>query len=824
MHVRTLQLTCVLAVGWGTASPAYAQRVRPDTAVPGGTVLGTILDAGTGQPLPNAVVLLEPRPGGVLTVAGSGAWASGLSQVTDALGAYRFSDLAPGEYRLLVRRIGYHPAVVDVDLRQTDPLRLSVGMTVQPIWLEPAAVTASRAPFVLTAETDSATLGRADLELFRQDEYLESDTRALTAADVTEALTLGETDLLRALHRFPGVSTRDDYTAELWTRGAPWSQTRVYFDGMPLFNPLHTVGVFSGFSPDAVGAAFFHPGGRSAALGEGAAAVLDLTSRPARGTELGGAAELSLVSARLALDGPLGNRAGWTVAGRRSYVDLATELFSDSAGQVPYAFHDVAGRVDVPFDGASALEVSALWEQDVVRGTVRDLLRDNQGSWGNAVVRASFTAPAGAVATRHTLGVSRFAANVTQLVLGGAAADTVVPSHQDTENGITTLKLAGSLEAGGPHRWIAGYELTALSQRYAGPPPRPYPEVVDPDTLTLRAQRVLLALWTGRRWMTGRFALDVGLRAEVPGDVANAPTVGLAPRVTARYAVSPSFAASAAYARTYQYTQALAPAGPAVGPDLHVSDVWLMANDTLPALRSDLITLGAEAWLGAGWLGGATVYGRRTTGIAVADPRPGSLSPPRPLFVPATGRAAGFELTARRLMGRVTGSIAYSEGIAVLEAAGWTYPSSADRRRVLDVTALVRLTSNLRAGGALTAASGAPYTRFVLGSVPCDTTLALCADTLFATTAVQDPNANRTAAYVGLDLLGEWHHAFRSWAMTVFVQLRNVLNRANAVTYVGSFPNCTETSPTRRPVGGGVCDGFDRGLPLLPLVGVSVRF
>jgi hypothetical protein len=60
--------------------------------------------------------------------------------------------------------------------------------------------------------------------------------------------------------------------------------------------------------------------------------------------------------------------------------------------------------------------------------------------------------------------------------------------------------------------------------------------------------------------------------------------------------------------------------------------------------------------------------------------------------------------------------------------------------------------------------------------------------------------------------------------MTVFVQLRNVLNRANAVTYVGSFPNCTETSPTRRPVGGGVCDGFDRGLPLLPLVGVSVRF
>lgn len=826
MRIRTLRSAICLwgLVGAGWTGPVAGQRARPDTTVPGGSVLGTILDAATGQPLAHAVVILEPRPGGAVAAAGSGVWASGLSQVTDAWGAYRFSDLAPGEYRLLARRIGYRPAVVDVDLRQTDPLRLSVGMTVQPILLEAARVTAPRAPFALGAGTDSATLGRVAVELFRQDTYLESDTRALTSADVTEALTLGETDLLRALHRFPGVSTRDDYTAELWTRGAPWSQTRVYFDGMPLFNPLHTVGVFSGFSPDAVGAAFFHPGGRSAALGEGAAAVLDLTSRPARGTDLGGAAELSMVSARLALDGPLGKHGGWMVAGRRSYVDLATRIFADSGAQVPYAFHDLAARVDVPFDGASSLEVSALWERDEVRGTVRDLLRDNRGSWGNAVVRATFTAPAGAVATRHTLGVGRFGANVTQLVLGGSGGDSVIPSHQDTDNGITTLKLTGSIETGGPHRWMAGYELSATSQQYTGPLPRPYPEVVVPDTLTLRGQRALLALWGGRRWMAGRFALDVGLRAEVPGAVANAPALALAPRVAARYAVSPSFALSAAAARTYQYTQALAPAGPAVGPDLHVSDVWLMASDTLPALRSDLATLGAELWLGAGWLGSATLYGRRTTGIAVPDPRPGSLSPARPMFVTATGRATGLELAARRLAGRVTGSLAYSEGISELETVGWTYSSSADRRRVLDLTTLVRLSDDLRAGGALTAASGAPYTRFLLGSVACDTLLVTCSDTLFATTAVEAPNANRTAAYVGLDLLGEWRHAFRSWTITVFVQLRNVLNRANAVTYVGSFPDCGEDTPKRRPVGGGICDGFDRGLPLLPLVGVSVRF
>jgi hypothetical protein len=432
--------------------------------------------------------------------------------------------------------------------------------------------------------------------------------------------------------------------------------------------------------------------------------------------------------------------------------------------------------------------------------------------------------PAGTVATRHTLGVSRFAANVTQLVLGGARGDSVVPTHENTENGITTLKLTGGLETGGPARWIAGYELAALSHVYTGPAPRPYPEVVVPDTLRLRGQRALLALWAGRRWRTGRFAMDVGLRAEVPGDVANVPTVALAPRVTARYATSATVAVSAALARTYQYTQAVAPAGPAVGPDLHVSDVWLLADDTLPALRSDLATLGAEVWLGAGWLGSATLYGRRTTGMAVPDPRPGELSASRPPFVPATGHATGIELSARRLVGRVTGSIAYSEGISELEAAGWTYPSSADRRRTLDLTALVRLSSSLSAGAAFTAASGSPYTRFLLGSVVCDTLLVACSDTLFAATAVEEPNANRTAGYVGLDLLGEWRHAFRSWTLSLFVQVRNALNRVNAVTYVGSFQDCTDNTPRRRPAGNGVCDAFDRGLPLLPFVGVSVRF
>src|SRR5690606_14373537 len=112
----------------------------------------------------------------------------------------------------------------------------------------------------------------------------------------------------RALQRTPGVTTRDDFTATLWTRGASWDQTRVYLDGLPLFNPTHAGWLFSAVNPDALGEAVFYPGVRPARYGEGAAAVLDLSARSGGGPGVRGRGELSLASARLAMDG--GTRDG----------------------------------------------------------------------------------------------------------------------------------------------------------------------------------------------------------------------------------------------------------------------------------------------------------------------------------------------------------------------------------------------------------------------------------------------------------------------------------------------------------------------------------
>ncbi len=825
--IRTATL---LALGCLTnAFPAGAQR--PQSNPPPGVVAGVIVDATSGDRLRGAVVVLEPRSAGSLRVSGSEVlWSRGLSVHTDESGSYRFSNISQGEFRLLIRRMGYRPATVYLDLTKTNRLSVSVGLTVQPIRLERAVGTA---PAPVTFNTSAAGLElasetRLQAERFRQDLFLESDVRLVSERDVVEAVTLAESDVFRALHRTPGVTTRDEFTAELWTRGAPWSHTRVYFDGMPLFNPVHSAGVFSGVNPDGLGTVFFHPGSRSASIGEGAAGVLNLTSRRWDGESVGGTVGLSVASARLLIGGPFLNGGTWSVATRRSYVDLLTGFLSDSTLRIPYSFLDFTTRVDLPLGSNSALTASWLWGRDAVWGTVRKMLRGNDGRWGNTAGQVSLSTQWGNLFTKHTLGFSRFTGNMSILeFVTSSNSGIATPRHAPVKNNLTYLTFRSRIEpsdASSANSWAIGYDLEFQRQEFQGPYPRPYPTVEVNRTFGRWAEQLRLAVWGERRLKLGDLALQLGLRSELAGEVANTTPVGIAPRVSARYDLSPNLTMSAGFSRSFQYTQAIAPAGPGIGPDLHVTDVWLLASDTIPAIRSDIKTVGAEVFFGTGWLGSATLYSRNATGLAIPDPTPGARLLDSSVFVPATNSAHGFEFSLRRLVGPITTSFSYAFGISRMSGAGFRFPSTSARQHEIDLTASLRLLSSVRVGGALLAASGAPFTRIHLGPIGCVSGEIVCPDTLFTTTLVENPAAAKTPPYVSLDLIAEWVKEFHNWRLGITVQVKNVLHRQNAMTYLGTYSGCTQTTSLSRMVTPGVCDRYYQGLPLLPLVGVYARF
>jgi hypothetical protein len=816
-EIRAAAATLLLA--GAVAGPAAGQP-------PPGSLSGAVIDAGTGHGLEGATVVLEPLPTGL--VAGRGLLGGARVALTDSSGQYHFPELAPGRYRLMIRRLGYRSAWLEAELRRPMDARLSVGLELEPIVLRPVAVRERAVPPFRRVEGSAAEPAdaRAAAERARQAMFLTPDTRALTLADVEEGIGLGESDVFRALQRLPGIATRDDYTAELWTRGAPWAQTRVTFDGLPLFNPVHALGIFSGLTPDVLGAVFLHPGVRSASLGDGAAGAVELLTRPGGGAgAVRGTADISMATAKLALEQRPGDGdAAWIVAARRSYLDVLTRgLDWIGLGEdldLPYAFHDITARLDLPVGRASGLEASGLWEDDRLFGDVQGVLESTAARWGNAAGRLTLHGPLGPLAARHTVGGSRYRARIRGTRGDGdpRSAPWVEPP---SDNRIEYVRIAAELgprAAAGP-AWLAGYELTSQAVRYDGPEPRFHP--IRPDTaarVTGSGRLRTAALWGDVRLQAGPVAAQPGLRVEAGDAVANGGAVRVSPRLAVRWAVGDGTFIAAGLGRTYQYLQALALAGPSPHPAFHASQFWLWADPVTPAVRADVATLGAEQWLGM-WLVSATGYVRRAAGVALPDPEPGPVAD-RPLFVTGTNRAHGVEAAVRRTTGPWTASLAWAWGESTMEAAGRTFPAATDRRHRVDAALGARLPAGLRAGVAWTAMTGAPFTRVLTRAADVDCSLFGFACGQHGG-VVQAPNAERTPDYGSLDAGLWWSRAVRGAELSAYVQVRNILGRDNASTYSGSRAAVVAARGERTLVWD---DLFERGLPRMPLIGARVAF
>jgi len=823
----TLTIAATLLLAAGAAAQAVAQ-------VPAGALAGRVQDASTGLPVPAAVVTLEPASPGLLVEPGTAAAVPVRSQVTGESGTYLFPNVVPGRYRLRIERLGYRPATIEVEVRHPVAASVSVGLELEPVALEPMQVEQRAASLFerskgRPAEPEDA---RVLTERLRQELFLAPDARMLTFADVMDGVTLGEGDVLRALHRLPGVGTRDDYTAELWTRGSPWPHTRVTFDGVPLFNPLHAVGVLSAIPPEVLGAVFFHPGVRPAAVAGGAAGALDLRTRPAGGDgRVRGVADVSMASAKLALDQRIGERGGWVIAARRSHLDVLTHGFGwlgVDSDDLPYVFHDVSGRMDLQPARGIGIEASGLWEQDRVYGDVEGVLERTQARWGNAAGRVTLRSALRGAVFEQTVAASRYDAHTTARLLRTRQRAGVVPDEwiePPSDNEIRYAQARGALSPvteGAAAPWSLGYDVAWMRATYDGPRPR-YHAAKPETTQRLVYERELLvsAVWAEARIGLGdRLTLGPALRLETGSRVENGGTLRAAPALSARYALSENHTLSAGIGRSWQYDQAIALAGPSIHPAFHASHFRVLAGARTPAIRADIATLGTERWLGGGWLASATAFARRADGVAVPDPAPGPLAD-QPLYVIGRNDAHGAELAVRRMGARWSGSFAYSYGVSEVEAAGFRYPAPADRRHMVDLMAAVRLSNALRLAAAFTAASGAPFTRAVSRSPDDCTTFGFGCGSPHP--IIEAPNAERTGPYHALDASLHWARAFGPVEVSAYLQVRNVLGAENAITYAGTIPvgRIMRRDGEREIVWD---DRFEPGLPRLPLLGVRVTF
>ena len=804
---RVVRLSLVLLA---LLAPAAA---RGQTAL--SRLSGSVLDAETMEPLGFAHVTLQ-RLGDSTDAP--------LSASANADGRYVFVDLLPGRYELRAARLGYAEGAVQIRIERAAASELlSIGLTVEPIALEPVAFTSTSqvATFDLADAPDDVSPA-VQLELIRQQRFLEGDVRLMSSEQTRESQTLGEPDLLRAFERMPGVATRDDYTTELWIRGASWSRAAVSFDGIPLFSPLHAGGAVSAISSDVIGNASMHPGVQAAGPLNGTAGSVVVETRLPH--DAGAAAEVTTMRAGVSAEGTLGARGGWILALRRSHLDLlprGLSVLSSSSERVPYHFHDVAGRASLDLSPELALEFSALLVQDRLNGEIEDLIAANDAIRGSTALRASIVARV-AGDLRATVGMSRLG-----IVSGSSAgfwdpasSGPVVLPGLDNEVGARFAELSWRRGPG----TRAGVRLTRLDARAWTDGVWPYREGDAPFTLSSRLDYV--TTWVQHRFLPAdRLSIEPGLTID------GGTGVRLAPRVSARVLATPRTALSIGAGRSYQYARPLSPAGAGLHR-LAFGDLFWVIADTTPPQRADVLTLGLEHWAGEAVLFSAIAYARSSRDVSASSVHLGSLRR-NPLLALTDERARGVELHLRKLSGPWTGSLGYAWGQNELSARDVNvapFAAPFDRQHTFDALLGVQLPWGVRARFDYAVASGAPYTRYVAPGARC-TTPTDCEypepDEERPTDPgrARAPSGERSQWYRSLDIGLRWQTRVRGVDAELFAQMHNVLDRSNRAAYRASgvyAPECAtqtcedDTAP--------LIDQSLPGLPRVPSLGFRAWF
>ena len=160
----------------------------------------------------------------------------------------------------------------------------------------------------------------------------------------------GEPDIIRLASMRPGVITSTDGLGGISIRGGSVDQNLILYDGVPVYNTGHALGIFSIFNSSVVKSANIIKGGFPARYGGRLSSVLDVRTREGNNKEFSGDISISPITARATIEGPIKKeKSSFIISARRTIVDpwlkpiskFQFEL-SNEIGFINYYFYDLS--------------------------------------------------------------------------------------------------------------------------------------------------------------------------------------------------------------------------------------------------------------------------------------------------------------------------------------------------------------------------------------------------------------------------------------------------------------------------------------------------
>lgn len=296
-----------------------------------GTVRGFVYDKTSGEPILFTNVYLKGTTQGAST---------------DVNGFYSISKIPVGNYTLMSTYLGYDTATVEITIRPGSIISQQLFLNKSSISLSEIQVSAEKQEQLTSVKVSVETV---------------------TAKQISQIVSVGgESDIAQYLQVLPGVVFTGDQGGQLYIRGGSPVQNKVLLDGMIIYNPFHSIGLFSVFETDIIKNAEVHTGGYNANHGGRISAVMDITTRDGSQNRLKGKIGASPFLGRILLEGPLAKPKNpdalaptFIIAGKSSYLNRTSPVlysYADSNG-LPFSFNDIYAKTTFKARNGSKLSL-----------------------------------------------------------------------------------------------------------------------------------------------------------------------------------------------------------------------------------------------------------------------------------------------------------------------------------------------------------------------------------------------------------------------------------------------------------------------------------
>ena len=284
------------------------------------TIKGVLLDDSKGEAIPFAQVFLD----------GTKHWAS-----TDINGYFVINKIPDGSYTIKVKYIGYE--------EYSEPVTLKRQTITRNIHLKPTQMRLK--DVVITADKKRERKMQTQVSVEK-----------ITASQIQQMPSIGgQADLAQYLQVLPGVNSTGDQGGQLYIRGGSMIQNLTLLDGMVVYNPFHSIGLYSIFETDVILNADVFTGGFGAEYGGRLSSVIDITTRDGNKRHHTGKVGLNTFGSSLVLEGPLKKEKNGSTAtitylftAKNSFLSHSSKaIYPYIEGGLPFDFFDLYGKVSI---------------------------------------------------------------------------------------------------------------------------------------------------------------------------------------------------------------------------------------------------------------------------------------------------------------------------------------------------------------------------------------------------------------------------------------------------------------------------------------------